>query len=155
MNLKLPAHDVERLRSVNALLQVALSMPESAREVWLQTLPAHQQPFIATLNAMLGRAALETGAFLRRPADGLLAKAIRAVGPQAGEDIGPYRLIRQLGAGGMATVWLAERSDGLLRRQVALKLPHAVASPVSLPQEFVDEFDVETLNAALYHNFIS
>ena len=45
--------------------------------------------------------------------------------PAAGADdiVGPYRLIGELGAGGMGTVWLAERSDGLIHRPVALKLP--------------------------------
>jgi serine/threonine-protein kinase len=38
--------------------------------------------------------------------------------------IGPYRLLREIGHGGMASVWLADRPDGLLERQVALKLPH-------------------------------
>ena len=43
---------------------------------------------------------------------------------QAGQQIGPYRLLRALGQGGMGTIWLAERAD--VRRQVALKLPHLV-----------------------------
>jgi tetratricopeptide (TPR) repeat protein len=35
---------------------------------------------------------------------------------------GPYRLVRMLGAGGMGTVYLAERSDGEIQRRVAIKL---------------------------------
>ena len=36
--------------------------------------------------------------------------------------IGPYRLLRVLGEGGMGVVWLAERTDGTYEQQVALKL---------------------------------
>ncbi len=41
-----------------------------------------------------------------------------------GESIGQYRLVRRLGLGSFAEVWLAERASGLLTTQVALKLPH-------------------------------
>lgn len=35
---------------------------------------------------------------------------------------GPYRIVRKIGHGGMGTVYLAERSDGEFRKQVAIKL---------------------------------
>jgi len=38
------------------------------------------------------------------------------------QDIGPYRLIRQLGQGGMGAVYLAERVDAEYQKQVAIKL---------------------------------
>src|SRR5215831_4713115 len=46
------------------------------------------------------------------------------IGLHPGSIAGGYRLIRELGSGGMGSVWLAERTDGLVNRRVALKLPH-------------------------------
>ena len=40
----------------------------------------------------------------------------------AGDAIGEYRLVRELGRGGMGTVWLAERAAAGFQQQVALKL---------------------------------
>jgi eukaryotic-like serine/threonine-protein kinase len=42
--------------------------------------------------------------------------------PLIGTDVGRYRVVRELGRGGMAVVYLAERADGQFRQQVALKL---------------------------------
>ncbi len=41
---------------------------------------------------------------------------------QSGRMIGPYRLVRELGQGGMGAVYLAERIDGQFEQRVALKL---------------------------------
>lgn len=43
---------------------------------------------------------------------------------EVGDRCGPYRLLKEIGRGGMGEVWLAERVDGLMKRQVALKLPY-------------------------------
>jgi serine/threonine protein kinase/Flp pilus assembly protein TadD len=40
----------------------------------------------------------------------------------AGERIGPYRVLRPLGEGGMGAVYLAERADGHFQQRVAIKL---------------------------------
>ena len=39
----------------------------------------------------------------------------------AGRRIGPYELVREIGQGGMSTVYLAVRADGAFRRKVAIK----------------------------------
>lgn len=39
-----------------------------------------------------------------------------------GERIGPWRVVRELGRGGMGIVWLAERADGQYEQQAALKV---------------------------------
>ncbi len=54
-------------------------------------------------------------------AQALSAAATQWVTPRR-ERLGPYRLLRELGAGGMGTVFLAQRVDGAFTQHVAIKL---------------------------------
>jgi serine/threonine-protein kinase len=56
--------------------------------------------------------------------------------------IGPYRLIREIGAGGMGAVWLAERHDGALKRPVALKFLRAFDPQEALAERLHRERDI-------------
>jgi eukaryotic-like serine/threonine-protein kinase len=69
-----------------------------------------------------------------------------------GELVGPYRLIRLLGEGGMAEVWLAQRADGSIKREVALKLPLLWRERQDLSSRFARERDIL---AALEHPHIA
>lgn len=53
-----------------------------------------------------------------------------------------YSLLRELGRGGMSVVWLAERTDGSIKRQVALKLPIFALTSPNDAQRFSRETDV-------------
>ena len=64
--------------------------------------------------------------------------------PAPGDLVGPYRLIREIGRGGMGAVWLAERADGSLKRQVALKLPR-LAWGAGLAERMARERDIGAL----------
>lgn len=117
--MKLTAADIAELSS---LLDQALDLTPAQREEWLaHSVGGGLGYLVPSLRAMLAlEASGATGYLIDKPpvftaAGGALA---------AGDQIGPYRLIRELGIGGMGSVWLAERSDGSLKRKVALKLPH-------------------------------
>ena len=64
-----------------------------------------------------------------------------AQGPGAGARIGPYRLLREVGAGGMGRVFLAERADGQFTRHVALKLIRSEFGSPELLRRFLRERD--------------
>jgi Tol biopolymer transport system component len=56
--------------------------------------------------------------------------------------IGVYRLVREIGRGGMSTVWLATRTDALTTRPVALKLPHVHLLGAEFADRFARERDI-------------
>ncbi|MBE5316510.1 MAG: serine/threonine protein kinase [Xanthomonadales bacterium] len=61
------------------------------------------------------------GALLGAAAASLLRERERARLPQPGERIGPFAIVEELGRGGMAVVYRAERADGEYVQTVALK----------------------------------
>src|SRR6202012_1893863 len=61
---------------------------------------------------------------------------------QPGARIGPYELLRLLGSGGMAQVWLGRRADGAFKREVALKLPMLHTWRADLAERFARERDI-------------
>ena len=63
-------------------------------------------------------------------------------GLRADARLGPYRIIRQLGEGGMGEVWLASRDDGLYEGQVAIKTLHPYFAGGALRERFLREAKV-------------
>lgn len=146
--MKLPRDDwAEVLR----LLDHALELPAHARAAWLAALPAAQARLAPALERLLEqRLAIETDDFLGRGAT--LPAATPGESYAAGATIGPYRLLRPLGEGGMAVVWLAERSDAAHQRPLALKLPLLAGRP----RVFAERFERERrILSALAHPHIA
>jgi WD40 repeat protein/tRNA A-37 threonylcarbamoyl transferase component Bud32/TPR repeat protein len=112
---------------VSALLDQAMEMAPEARDAWLRELECSDAKSAAVLREMF--ASMDDGeaqGFLHLR--GLVADSVAAMAEDSpgliGRQFGPYRVLSLLGHGGMGSVWLAERVDGLFNRQVALKLLH-------------------------------
>jgi serine/threonine-protein kinase len=142
-------------RRLNLLLAQALDVEPERRSDWLQTLPESDRELVPVLADLLARAeSTEAGRLSTRTGAGALREAAAAAAAhppseeQPGTQVGPYRLLRELGVGGMGSVWLAERTDGSYQRQVALKLPRAEWTDRGLAERMARE---RTVLASLNH----
>ena len=111
----------DRWRALSPYLDQALDLTAEEREPWLDTLRQTDPALAAELQSLLvERDALNESGFLEGPAVVMDPSA-----SLAGLRIGAYTLVSPIGRGGMGTVWLAERSDGLFTRKAAVKLLNA------------------------------
>jgi serine/threonine protein kinase len=107
----------DQWQALSPYLDQALAMTDDARAAWLSSLGEQDPALAAQLGALLDEHRvlaqerfLENGRFALPNSTGL-----------AGQTLGPYTLISQIGQGGMGSVWLARRSDGRFERQAAVK----------------------------------
>jgi serine/threonine protein kinase/tetratricopeptide (TPR) repeat protein len=116
----MPTLSPDEWQAVSPYLDEALAMSEDERAAWLRSLGGHNPILVAQLTDLLDehRALVQEG-FLEKGQPGLPNSA-----GLAGQTVGPYTLISQIGRGGMGSVWLAERSDGRFERRVAVKFIH-------------------------------
>lgn len=112
---------------LSGLLDESMELSPADRDAWLAELERTDPKIAAALRAMLAsRPLYEARGFLdTRDLHSLHPSASAAPNPSLiGHQFGPYRVTSALGHGGMGSVWLAERVDGLFSRHVALKLLH-------------------------------
>ncbi len=116
-------------QALSRLYEEAEALDPPALACYIAEREAHGEPLLPELKRMLrARDAARRSGFLEAAAV-LVAEPPSALPPaverwRPGEALGPWRLLRHIGAGGMSEVWLAERADGAFRRQVAIKLLH-------------------------------
>ena len=108
----------DQWQALSPRLDEALEMTDDERSTWLSTLRAENPSLARQLEILLQehRELSEEG-FLENRAIELPTAPV-----MAGQTLGVYTLVSQIGHGGMGTVWLAERSDGRFERRVAVKL---------------------------------
>ena len=135
-------------QQVKQILGDALERPPEARASFLTSacsgddrlrrevemlLEAHEQA--EAENALEG--ALFDRDFIQEALD-LNGAGARTSG-QAGQRVGRYRLVEEIGRGGMGSVYRAERADGLFEQEVAIKLMRRGLEALALQRRFEQE----------------
>jgi len=122
----------EQWREVEQVLAVAMDLPEAERCAYLDRICEDRPSIRSEVDSLLA-AYLEAGDFIESAIATEIGYDAPVPAPLVSRRIGPYRLVKELGRGGMATVYLGQRDDGQFSKDVAVKLIGAVMpSPDSL-----------------------
>lgn len=126
----------DRWRSLRDLFEAACDLPPSQWRPTLERLsadPALVEEAMAMLQAQT--AGFERALQPLRDWIGGLQQPELSVGDQ----VGPWRLVERIASGGMGTVFVAERADGLFRQRVAIKLLRGRSATPVLEQRLAAE----------------
>ena len=111
----------ERWKQAEALFEQALEVPTAERPQFLQGIGDDE--LRREVESLL-HAHEQAGAFLDEPDRFISTESLEENGENflPGEIIDRYRIVREIGRGGMGAVFLAERADDQYQKQVAIKL---------------------------------
>jgi serine/threonine protein kinase len=108
----------DQWQALSPYLDEALEMTDEQRSTWLSALHAQNPVLADQLERLLQEhRELSDEGFLE-----VSAMELPGGSGLAGQTLGAYTLVAQIGHGGMGTVWLAERNDGRFERRVAVKV---------------------------------
>ncbi len=112
----------ERWRRINELFEQEAALDPAGRAARLEAASGGDPELPAEVERLLA-ADLQAGSFLENLVQWTPEEPSAAGGDlPADRQIGPYRIEREIGQGGMGTVYLAARADGLFEKEVAVKV---------------------------------
>ncbi|MCG8459433.1 MAG: hypothetical protein MI919_24410, partial [Holophagales bacterium] len=121
---------------IGSIVESAAELEGEARRRWLDercgedpALRRAAESFLAAVDA--GGSFLDDASWAPGPPPGEPAPRL-----EPGEPIGGYRVVRQLGHGGMGSVYLAERIDRSFDRPVAVKVARSRSADTELLWRF-------------------
>jgi serine/threonine protein kinase len=115
----MPPSDWQKIETV---FQAALDVPTAERSAWLSQHCGEDVELCREVQSLLAAEA-EADNFLRTPHLAKVAShLIETAEDYRSQRIGPYKILREIGRGGMGVVYLASRDDEQYSKQVAIKL---------------------------------
>ncbi len=138
---------MERERRVLRLFEEALDWPQAAREERLREVLADEPDVLAAVLAML--AADRSAALIPTVPPEPATPEEELPPPQR---IGNYRIVEEIGRGGMGLVYRGARDDGLFDQQVAIKVIRRNVLSPAMQDQFATE---RRILARLHHPHIA
>jgi eukaryotic-like serine/threonine-protein kinase len=135
----------ERLRRIRAVYEAALERDPAAREALLEVECRADGDLRREVERLLGaREHLPEwlAGPLLGPAGPIFDAMAKTTPGMEGRQLRGYELIREIGRGGMGTVYLAERTDGTYRKQVAIKIVRAEKDNGEIQERFRREREI-------------
>jgi serine/threonine protein kinase len=127
----------QRFHEIRALFEAALQMEPSQRSVWLRERCKSDSQICECVEKLL----LADAAAGVTDAPILLAMESASAGFE-GRRVGHYQVLAEIGRGGMGSVYLAERTDDVFSKRVALKVMRPERSCPGLHRRFRQERDI-------------
>ncbi len=104
---------------VKTIFDAALHRAPTLRPAFLTEACGGDGALRAEVETLLRHYAAANPSFLEQP---VFADTVSFIEEALPQRFGPYRIVRELGRGGMGAVYLAERADGEFKKQVAIKV---------------------------------
>lgn len=127
---------LEKWGQVKELFALALERDPKERSDFLREACAGDDPLRTEIESLLSSFDGATTFLEDCPAADLVSGQSRAM---AGRRVGAYRILREIGHGGMAVVYLGERDDQNYRKQVAIKMVKTGIDTEQVLQRFRNE----------------
>jgi len=141
----------ERWALVKPIFFEAVERPPSERANFVRARCKGDEQLLAEIDSLLAAHDQAVG-FIESPPDDTRSMPDVAPGKLVGRRIGQYEVVRQIGSGGMGTVYLASRADEQFRRLVAVKIIRSDFDNQSIIRRFRNE---RQILASLDHPNIS